>query len=170
MNPITTRREALLLIAAAPAVQAQEHHHREEPPPAGPYQPQTLNSREMHLVAQLCELIIPRTDTPGAADAGVSEFIDRRLTASSGLTGTFRRGLALVGADFGELPAERQTAILTTMSDAPESEGGRFFQLLKDLTIDGYYSSRAGLEEELGWHGNTFLSEFKGCTHPEHQA
>ena len=53
--------------------------------------------------------------------------------------------------------------------NAPESDAGRFFRLLKDLTIDGYYSSRAGLVEELGWHGNTFLSEFKGCTHPEHQ-
>jgi hypothetical protein len=25
-----------------------------------------------------------------------------------------------------------------------------------------YYSSKEGLAEELGWHGNTFLAEFKG--------
>lgn len=171
MNPsTTTRREALLLIAAAGSIEAQEHHHSEAAPATRPYQPQTLNSSEMHLVAQLCDLIIPRTDTPGAADAGVPEFIDRRLTASPGLTSTFRRGLALVGADFSGLAAERQIAILTEMSNAPASEGGGFFGLLKELTIDGYYSSRQGLEEELGWHGNTFLREFKGCTHPEHQA
>jgi Gluconate 2-dehydrogenase subunit 3 len=56
------------------------------------------------------------------------------------------------------------------MSNAPDTDRGRFFRLIKDLTIDGYYSSRSGLVEELGWHGNTFLSEFKGCTHPEHQS
>jgi hypothetical protein len=41
--------------------------------------------------------------------------------------------------------------------------------LIKDLTIDGYYSSLEGLVGELGWKGNTYLPEFKGCTHPEHQ-
>jgi hypothetical protein len=41
--------------------------------------------------------------------------------------------------------------------------------MMKDMTIDRYYSSREGLSQELGWHGNTYLTEFKGCTHPEHQ-
>ena len=41
--------------------------------------------------------------------------------------------------------------------------------MMKGLTVDGYYTSQAGLTQELGWHGNTFLTEFKGCTHPEHQ-
>jgi hypothetical protein len=40
---------------------------------------------------------------------------------------------------------------------------------MKGLTVDGYYTSEAGLKQELGWHGNTFLTEFKGCDHPEHQ-
>jgi hypothetical protein len=36
--------------------------------------------------------------------------------------------------------------------------------------VDGYYSSKERQADELGWHGNTFLTEFKGCTHPEHQS
>ena len=44
-----------------------------------------------------------------------------------------------------------------------------FFRAMKGLTVDGYYTSEAGLTQELGWHGNSFLPEFKGCTHPEHQ-
>ena len=171
MNP-TTRREALIAIAAAaPSLNAQ-HQHADAPPavdtPA--YKPKTLTPAEMDLVAKLSDLIIPRTDTPGASDAGVPEFIDRRLTASPNLAAAFRRGASLLEPDFAHLSTERQEAILTGMSKSPDTDGGRFFRLIKDLTIDGYYSSRAGLVEELGWHGNTFLTEFKGCTHREHQS
>jgi len=170
MNP-TTRREALILIASAPSLSAQEHKHADDPvPPAAVYKAKTLTTAEMDAVARLCDLIIPRTDTPGASDAGVPEFIDRRLTASPSLTATFRQGMSLLDAGFTHLATDRQVAVLTEMSNAPDTDRGRFFRLIKDLTIDGYYSSRAGLVEELGWHGNTFLSEFKGCTHPEHQS
>jgi hypothetical protein len=175
MNP-TTRREALIAIAAAtpslsPALNAQQHQHSEAPlPPASAYKPQTLTPAEMDFAAKVSEIIIPRTATPGAIDAGVPEFIDRRLTASPQLAAAFRHGMRLLGADFTRLPAERQVAILTEISGAPETDRGRFFRLLKEMTIDGYYSSRAGLVQELGWHGNTFVAEFKGCTHPEHQS
>jgi hypothetical protein len=163
MNP-TTRREALIAIATAPLLNAQHQHSEETPASATPYQPQTLTPSEMTFVAILSDLIIPRTETPGASDAGVPEFIDRRLTASPNLAASFRRGISQLDPAFTQLPHERQVAILTGIVDTP------FFRLAKDLTIDGYYSSRAGLVEELGWHGNTFLSEFKGCTHPEHQS
>jgi len=168
----TTRREALVLIAsAAPSLQGQQHQHvPDAPAPKTPYHPRTLNAAEMALAAVLSDLIIPRTETPGASDAGVPEFMDRRLTASPGLVEPFRHGLSLLGPKFGELSAERQIATLTEFSNAGDSDRGRFFRLLKEMTVDGYYSSRAGLVEELGWHGNTFLTEFKGCTHPEHQA
>ena len=168
----TSRREALVVIAgAAPTLHAQQHQHAEETPaPAAAYKPKTLTTAEMELVARLSDLIIPRTDTPGASDAGVPEFIDRRLTASAELAASFRRGIALLGSDFASLAADRQVAVLTEFSQAPEGDRGRFFRLLKEMTIDGYYSSRAGLVQELGWHGNTYLAAFKGCTHPEHQA
>jgi hypothetical protein len=171
MNP-TTRREALVTIAgAAPSLNAQQHQHAvETPAPTASYKPQTLTAAEMEFVAKLCDLIIPRTDTPGASDAGVPEFVDRRLTASRDLASTFRRGMSLLGADFAGLPTERQIAVLKEFSQAPDTERGRFFRLVKELTIDGYYASREGLVDELGWHGNAFLAEFKGCTHPEHQS
>lgn len=44
----------------------------------------------------------------------------------------------------------------------------RLFRLLKNLTADGYYTSRAGLIEELGYTGNTMLARFPECTTPEH--
>jgi len=73
------------------------------------------------------------------------------------------------GAPFAGLHSAQQTELLTAVS-AEKSALGRFFKLAKDLTIDGYYTSKPGLTVELDWHANTFLTEFKGCTHPEHQA
>ncbi len=44
----------------------------------------------------------------------------------------------------------------------------RFFRLVKNLTADGYYTSRIGLLEELGYAGNRALAQFPSCSVPEH--
>ncbi len=44
----------------------------------------------------------------------------------------------------------------------------RFFLLVKNLTADGYYTSRTGLLEELGYTGNAALARFPSCVLPEH--
>ena len=49
-------------------------------------------------------------------------------------------------------------------ADVPVS----FFRLLKNFTADGYYTSRVGLVDELGYKGNTVLGAFPSCTVPEH--
>ena len=63
-------------------------------------------------------------------------------------------------------PARPAVAVRKDLSDAgmPVS----FFRLIKNLTADGYYTSRAGLLEELGYSGNKFLPGFPQCTVPEH--
>jgi hypothetical protein len=117
-------------------------------------------------VERLADIIIPRSDTPGAADAGVQFFIDAAAKRNPGLEKALRAGLAwLKKNDFLKLAEKDQIALVTRMV----SEEKQFFKTMKDMTIDGYYGSKDGLTKELGWHGNTFLAEFKGCTHPEHQ-
>ncbi len=101
-------------------------------------------------MAELVDRIIPRTDTPGASDAHVPEFIDRKLSMDAALKERFLGGLRAFDGIFDE--------------NVP------FCKLLKDMTIDGYYTSKEGLTQELGWHGNTYVADFKGCTHPEHQS
>jgi hypothetical protein len=44
----------------------------------------------------------------------------------------------------------------------------RFFRLVKNLTADGYYTSRVGLLDELGYVGNRALAQFQSCSVPEH--
>ena len=148
MNP--TRRDVLVTIAAIAA-------------PAAEAQPSFLTAAELASLTVLVDTIIPRTDTPGATDAGVPAYIDRRLAANAQLAERFRASIKALGADFPALSAAQRTELLQARQDDP------FFQLVKGMTVDGYYTSREGLAGELGWHGNTYLTEFKGCTHPEHQ-
>jgi hypothetical protein len=156
MNP--TRRDVLVTIAGLAAAPSDAQTALLSPPEAA-----TLKA--------LVDTIVPRTDTPGASDAGVHTSIERRLAASTTLADRFRAGLKALDADaqsrfntgFATATPQQQIELLQARLDDP------FFRLAKDMTVDVYYTSREGLTEELGWHGNTFLTEFKGCTHPEHQ-
>jgi hypothetical protein len=145
---VSTRRELLLTIAAAvPAVAQHEHP---DTAAAVPYTTRVFSAEELKRVAALVDLIIPRTDTPGATDAHVPEFIDRKLSLDAALKERFLEGLRSF--------------------DGVLKDSDPFSKLLKGLTVDGYYTSKEGLTQELGWHGNTFLAEFEGCTHPEHKS
>jgi hypothetical protein len=145
---VSTRRDLLKSIAAAATVSPAAAQH-EHPEVATSYTLKVFSPDEMKQVSRLVDLIIPRTDTPGASDAHVPEFIDRKLSLNAELKDRFLAGLR--GFD-------------GVLSDADP-----FSKLLKELTIDGYYTSKEGLTQELGWHGNTFLTEFKGCTHADHE-
>ncbi len=74
------------------------------------------------------------------------------------------------GNEFASLTEEQQIDVLTPLSLDPESSLGKFFAVVKDMTIDAYYKTEAGLKTELGWHGNTYLASFPGCDHPEHHS
>ena len=140
-------------------VLAQTHQHA--PEPAGFYSPKVFSPGELDLIRDIAETIIPRTDTPGAADARVHLYIDRHYAVDKRTLAEFRQGLRLVQTSVRR--GRSMTDILTDL------EGHPFFQLVKDLAIDGYYSSREGLAQELEWKGYTPVAEFKGCTHKEHQ-
>ncbi len=159
-----TRRSALKSIAAAAvALPAAAQHQPVEISAA--YAPKVFDASQMKTVARLVDLIIPRSETPGASDARVHEFIDRALSKNGSRREQFLAGLQqLNDLRFDALTEEEQIEQLKRISDTP------FFKLLKDMTVDGYYTSKEGLTQELGWNANTYVAEFKGCVHPEHQS
>ena len=170
------RRDALVTIAAAAAAtpvpgQTQQQHKHEgmvDIKPPAVYRPKFFTAEEFEAMAVLVDLIIPRTDTPGARDASAHRIIDSSVRPPQ--QAAWREGLKwIAGQRFTTFPQEQQIAILRKASTEKDTIGGRFFRLLKGATIDAYYSTREGLVQELGWNFNTFLPEFKGCTHPEHQ-
>ena len=163
-----TRREALISIAAATpaAAQAPPHAHpgHDDTGAGGKpknTRPKALSSQELDALAELAEIIIPRSDTPGARDARVHWIIDSVLASQRNLIPAFRDGLKPFLA-LGESAKRDRMSLLHHNKDP-------FFRMLKDMTVDAYYSTREGLVQELGWSGYTPQTEFKGCTHPEHQ-
>jgi hypothetical protein len=158
-NP--SRRDALVTIAAAgfsaPRLGAQ-----------GPYSPKSLAPEDFELLGDLVDLILPPSDTPGAKQAGVHAIIDSVLAHHPADEVVVKAGLwRLRAVGFQAMEQEKQIAVLSEYS-ASDGEPRRFFETLKSLTIDAYYSTEVGLVDELGYKGNTFLAEFPGCTH-DHQ-
>ncbi len=165
---MNSRRDALRSLAAGvliPALNGQHQHSEPLVQIVEQQAPKYFAADDFKLLSQLVDSIIPRTDTPGASDAGVPNYIDRTAGKHPSTEKVLKAGLANLRAlQFEQADPAQRIATLTKMdaSDDP------FFKLIKDLTIDGYYSSREGLVQELGYQGKTFLREFPGCTHPEH--
>ncbi len=195
---LTNRREALKRMAfiigaacAPPAIknraaaQAARHTHNSETAAAvaevAEYAPLFFDRHQYKTITLLSELIIPRTDTPGATDAEVNRYIDLMVSENKELQKAYRSGLAwldakcdeLFGAPFIECRSDQQQAILTIISSRNNRSlddlvGVEFFKLIKDMTLQGYYTSKIGLHEELEYKGNGYLEEYPGCQHTEH--
>lgn len=174
-----TRRDILVSIAGVGALAAADdkphaHDHGDQAATTetASYKPQVFSEGELQTVGALAETILPRTKTPGAIDAKVHELIDEMLASRKPQVAVWRAGLTevsklsrkLYSKEYADLSAADQAAVMTELAS-----GGTFFKVLKDATIDAYYSTREGLMAELGWDAAKPLPEFKGCTHPEHQ-
>ena len=155
--PETTRRQALVSLTAGLSVRAL--------PAQETYTPVTFSAEEFELLGIVVDLILPASDTPGAREVGVHAMIDEDLAGRSDPLDTLRKGLAALRAEgFGEMSAPQRIAVLTGF-ESSSGENKEFFETVKGLTIDTYYSTEVGLVQELGYQGNTYLDEFPGCTH-----
>jgi glucoside 3-dehydrogenase (cytochrome c) hitch-hiker subunit len=149
------------------------------------WKPLFFDEHQNETVVTLTDLIIPATDTPGAKAALVNRYIDliyneeepkTKTELIEGLAWLDGRSLAQHGKPFVRLAEEQQIAMLEPLADPTNSNpddrrGVEFFQLIKELTIFGYYTSKIGLDQELQYGGDTYNTSFPGaCTHPEHQS
>jgi len=147
--------------------------------------PRTLNAHQYATVKMMAELIIPRTDTPGAADVGVPDFIDLMLSEwydeaerarfLTGLADLDSRSHAQVGKDFVDCLSSEQSDIMVKlgkeMAEAKEQTGNlpdfflpppvSFYGLFRHLTLTGFYTSEAGATQEL--HFEMIPDHYDGC-------
>ena len=147
-----TRREALVRAAALAGLSLTPAWvERVLAAAAGPAA--SLPPARAAVLAASAERILPRTDTPGAADVGVPAFLARLLegyvpaadrdTVLAGLDGLEAAARAAHGRGFAEVPAAAQDAMVRAAAEA----GGRFFPLLREYTLLGYFTSeRVGRE------------------------
>ena len=145
------------------------------------YKPEFFSVSDFDLLDALTEVILPSDDhSPGARTAMVARYIDVTVSDASGaVQHRWRAGLKAVSAlaenrferGFDECSPAQQDQVVAEMSRneaGPRSEIERFFALVKEATIDGYYTSQVGIHEDLGYKGNTAVDEFPGCTHGGH--
>ena len=98
----------------------------------------------------------------------MDRYIDEELAVDEKARTSFLEGLRLLeSAGFGDKSEAEQIELLEAFSTATGARGA-FFQTLKEMTIDGYYSTEIGLVQELGYQGNDYLREFPGCQDQEH--
>jgi gluconate 2-dehydrogenase gamma chain len=140
--------------------------------------PVFLSSDQGALVSQVAEIIIPKTDTPGAKDVGVPGFIDQIVSECfpkedqdkflAELKAFDDEAKKEYGDPFIELDAEQQAAFVKKLHDAAvnaEETGAPpqrpFILTLKELTMLGYFTSEPGATQVLQY--NPVPGAYKGC-------
>jgi hypothetical protein len=123
-------------------------------------------------------MIIPKDEVSGGAvEAGAPEFIDLLTGENEEYQDIFGGGLMWLDNFsfdryehlFLECTPAQQKEVLDLIAyrknariDPSLSPGVAFFAKLRNLTCDGFYTSKIGIED-LKYIGNTTLAEFPGC-------
>ena len=138
--------------------------------------PQFFTPEEGSLLDAIVDRIIPRTDTPGALDAGVPSFIDTMMAEfyKEEEKTAFRNGLAQVekdaqaahGKSFTSLTPEQQDELLMKYDAEAYAEGRspedkHPFRMAKELVVLGFCTSEVGATEFLKYE--PVPGAYKGC-------
>ena len=146
--------------------------------PAGKYTPKYFTAKQYETIVSLCDTIIPKDEkSGGAVEAGAPEFIDLLTSENEEYQLKLGGGLMWLDSDcidqygkvFMECAPEQKKEILDLIAfrknakkDHSLSQGVAFFAFLRNLTCDGYYTSKIGIED-LQYIGNVTRSEWPGC-------
>ena len=134
----------------------------------------------MEIVTEIADIIIPKTNTSGALDAGVPAFIDSVLAAvypgdvqqrfTTGLN-EFAASIAGAGKPFLEWERkQREFAVKKSLEEALAGERNPkpFILMARELTLLGFFTSQVGITENMEYvavptvfHGCVPLSEMK---------
>lgn len=132
-----------------------------------------LTTAELGVVAEIAEIMIPKTDTGGARDAGVPAFIDSALDGIYPAPDRerFRNGLAdfensarASGKPFLERdPAARTDYVKSTLTAALAGERSPkpFILMTRELALLGYFTSRVGITGNMEYV--PVPTAFHGC-------
>ena len=147
------------------------------------WKPEFLSEEQGALVAEIAEMIIPRTDTPGAKDVGIPAFIDHMLKDSypkedqdrfvGGLTEFDAKAQSEHGKSFLKLDQVQRSALLQKIHhEAVSAERAHtataltrfkrpFVLMTKELTLLGFFTSQVGATQVLQY--KLVPGEFRAC-------
>lgn len=123
-----------------------------ETPVAGRTSRDRLTGSQHATIAAAVERILPRTDTPGATDVGVTDFIEvmysgylddaEKKRLIHGLSRLDGLSVAAHRSPFAKIESGQQDAVLRGLAESPEREDALCFQQLRELTVLGFFTSR----------------------------
>lgn len=142
------------------------------------YKPVFFTEDQARIVSELAEVIIPKTDTPGAKDVGVPNFIDLILKEcyKEEDQKSFLEGLAKFDADakaaYGDsfiyLKPDQKLEYVKKANEAAIAEVKKdpaakrpFILTAKELTMLGFFSSEPGATQVLQYVA--VPGSYKGC-------
>lgn len=183
MNKLIDRREALrktaLLMGAAVSASALTGILQGcKATPELTYTPQFFTEDQARIVMEVAEIIIPKTDTPGAKDAGVPGFIDLMLKDCykkedqdrfiAGITTFDEEAKKAYGDSFIYCKPEQQVELVTkthaaALAEAKENREAKrpFILMAKELTLLGFFTSEPGATQVLQYVA--VPGSYKGC-------
>jgi hypothetical protein len=178
------RREALKRTAwvmggvvSAPAIMGILKGCKAEPDLA--WKPEFMTKEQASIVSEVAEIIIPKTDTPGAKEVGVPGFIDKILKNcytkedqerfTTGLASFDEEAKKAYGDVFMDLEPEQQQEYVKKVHDeaikveqttqpAPKRP---FILMTKELTMLGFFTSEPGATQVLQY--DPVPGAYKGC-------
>jgi gluconate 2-dehydrogenase gamma chain len=146
--------------------------------PAGKYSPKYFTPKQYETLISLCDTIIPKDEkSGGAVEAGAPEFIDLLTSENEEFQGRLGGGLMWLdtycidhyGKTYMECAPEQRKEVADLIAyrrnakATPElHQGVAFFAFLRNMTCDGFYTSKIGIED-LQYIGNVTRSEWPGC-------
>ena len=142
------------------------------------WKPVFLKDEQGLIVTQVAEIIMPKTDTPGAKDVGVPGFIDLMLKEVyskedqdryvSGLKDFAAAAEKEFGDPFIELSAEQQASFVKKVHDeavkaekATNAPKRPFILTTKELTLLGFFTSEPGATKVLQY--DPVPGAYHGC-------
>ncbi|GGC10212.1 gluconate 2-dehydrogenase subunit 3 family protein [Dyadobacter sediminis] len=130
-----------------------------------------LAADQSKILAGMVEAIIPKTDTPGAAELGVGNFVQKMVkdcydkkaqdTLSNGLDALESASKKNFGKSFTEIARPQQTQLLKEMESGSDADLKAFFGMVKNLTIQGYMSSEYVMTNIT--HYELIPARYHGC-------
>lgn len=171
---MTNRRVAiqqLLLIWAGVAFLPACLHH--SPAVTIPLKSISIDPEEVAMLADLAEIILPKTDTPGARDISAHLFVLKMIDdcATKEQQENYIQGMKAfesfvvkkTGKSFTALDDAQKKAIVAELNQQKPSEKGVgfFYQTTKYLTIEAYTTCEFYLTKIRGY--KMLPGKFQGC-------
>lgn len=148
------------------------------PDPKLTWTPTFFTEEEAKLIMEMCETILPETDSPGAKSLGVPGFVEQMVSTIYGevtrkkfmtglaemqkeIYGIFEKPFVQLSTGQQQEYAKKKNKEIVGLKFERGQSDRPFFWRLKELTIVGYYTTEYGATKALQYL--PIPVEYKGC-------